>query len=462
MTRRLSLLLVAALLTGCASSKTDGLLRAQRLWTGLRIEPPLRHPGPGATLHGGFGAGRPRPATATTARASRHRTHALTVRILVAPLEFKGSLTAGQAARAMEAGVRAGWPEAEVLVLPLADGGPGTADALVEALGGTWHTAWAHDALGRPLQAQWASWPGGGVVEMARASGLSLLDPSERDARIATTVGTGELIADALESGIRSLLVGVGGSATNDGGAGALQALGYRFLDASGRSLPPGGAALRKLARIVPDGVLPAVREAELTVMTDVLNPLCGPTGASHVYGPQKGASPEDVELLDAALARFAEVVKRDLGIDAAHLPGTGAAGGLSYGLLIGCGARIRRGFDHLARLLGLEAKLQGVDWVLTGEGRLDTQTLSGKGPLELARRARLSGARVVAFAGRVDPQALAADHPFEEAIPVSPPGWSESDPAHRAGAGASLTSAVEQWARRTSRTDVTQAGREG
>ena len=374
-------------------------------------------------------------------------------RILVAPLEFKGSLTAGQAARAIEAGVRSGWPEVEVIVLPLADGGPGTADALVDALGGQWHSAWAHDALGRPLQAQWAGWSRGGVVEMARASGLSLLAPAERDALVASTLGTGELIVDALEHGIRSLLVGVGGSATNDGGVGALRALGYRFLDASGRALPPGGAALRNLARIVPDGLLPAVRETEMTVMTDVLNPLCGPTGASAVYGPQKGASPEDVGLLDAALAHLAEIVKRDLGIDAAHLPGTGAAGGLSYGLLVGCGARISRGFEHLAKLLDLDSKLRGVDFVLTGEGRLDTQTLSGKGPLELARRARQSGAtRVVAFAGKIDPRALEGDHPFQEAIQVSPPGWSEADPAARAGAAALLTAAVEQWARRTAR----------
>jgi glycerate kinase len=246
--------------------------------------------------------------------------------------------------------------------------------------------------------------------------------------------------------------VGVGGSATNDGGAGALQALGYRFLDAAGRALPPGGAALRNLARIVPDGVLPAVREAQVTVMTDVLNPLCGPTGASAVYGPQKGASPEDVELLDAALAHFADIVKRDLDVDAAHLPGTGAAGGLSYGLLVGCGARIRRGFEHLAKLLSLDAKLEGVDWVITGEGRLDTQTLSGKGPLEMARRARRGGARVVAFAGKIDPQALAGDHPFDDAIQVSPPGWSEADPAARAGAASLLTSAVEQWAKKTAR----------
>lgn len=372
----------------------------------------------------------------------------MTVRILVAPLEFKGSLTAGQAARAMEAGVRSGWPEAEVRVLPLADGGPGTADALVEALGGSWHTAWAHDALGRPLQAHWASWPGGGVVEMARASGLSLLDPSERDALGATSIGTGELIADVLEHGIRSLLVGVGGSASNDGGAGALQALGYRFLDSAGRTLPPGGAALRNLERIVAEGVLPAVRQAEVTVMTDVLNPLCGPTGASRVYGPQKGASPEEVEILDAALAHFAAVVERDLGIDAAHLPGTGAAGGLAYGLLVGCRARIRRGFEHLAKLLGLDSQLAGVHWVLTGEGRFDTQTLSGKGPLELARRARLAGTRVVAFAGQIDPQALAGELPFEDTIQVSPPGWSESDPAARAGAASLLTMAVERWAR--------------
>jgi len=399
----------------------------------------------------------------------------VTTRIFVAPLEFKGSLTAGQAARAIEAGVRQGWPEAEVRVLPLADGGPGTADALVDGLGGTWHTAWAHDALGRPLQAQWASWwfagptssngrqgyakSSGAVVEMARASGLSLLAPAERNPRVTTTLGTGELIANALASGLplkeglheipQKLLVGVGGSATNDAGAGALQALGYRFLDASGRALPPGGAALAKLARIVPDDVLPHVRETEMTVMTDVLNPLTGPTGASYVYGPQKGASPEDVQVLDAALTHFAEVVVRDLGVDAAHLPGTGAAGGLSYGLLVGCGARISRGFEHLARLLGLEQHLAGVDWVLTGEGRLDTQTLSGKGPLELARRARKAGARVVAFAGKVEPDALAGEVPFDDAIQVSPPEWNEADPAARAGAAALLTTAVERWARK-------------
>jgi glycerate 2-kinase len=368
-------------------------------------------------------------------------------RILVAPLEFKGSLTAGQAARAMEAGVRRGWPEAEVRRLPLADGGPGTADALVDALHGEWHTAWAHDALGRPLKAQWASWAGGGVVEMARASGLSLLAPSERDALITSTFGTGELIRDAVEQGVTRLLVGVGGSATNDGGAGALQALGHRFLDAQKRPLPPGGAALRALARIERADVPRGLDRVQMTVMTDVLNPLCGPTGASAVYGPQKGASPADVEVLDAALAHFAEVVKRDLGVDAASQPGTGAAGGLSYGLVVGCGARITRGFQHLSDLLGLDALLRDVDWVLTGEGRLDTQTLSGKGPLELARQAGRHGKPVAAFAGKIEAEALKGPLPFVATVQVSPPGWSEADPAARAGAAELLTEAVATWA---------------
>jgi len=368
-------------------------------------------------------------------------------RVLVAPLEFKGSLTAGQAARAMEAGVRRGWPEAEVRRLPLADGGPGTADALVEALHGTWHTAAVHDALGRPLQAQWASWHGGGVVEMARASGLSLLAPSERDALVTTTYGTGELIRDAVEQGVTALLVGVGGSATNDGGAGALQALGYRLLDERGRPLSPGGAALRNLARIERDALLPGLQPVRMTVMTDVLNPLCGPNGASAVYGPQKGASPADVVVLDAALAHFAEVVQRDLGVDAAEQPGTGAAGGLSYGLVVGCAARITRGFQLLSELLGLDALLREVDWVLTGEGGLDIQTLSGKGPLELARQAAAHGKPVVAFAGKIDAQALKGALPFAAAVQVSPPGWSEADPASRAGAAELLTAAVERWA---------------
>jgi glycerate 2-kinase len=374
----------------------------------------------------------------------------VTTRILVAPLEFKGSLTAGEAARAMELGVRRGWPEAEVVRLPLADGGPGTADALVEALGGCWHTVRAHDALGRPIDAQWASWDEGasGVVEMARASGLALLAPSERDARVTTTFGTGELIADAVAQGVRKLLVGVGGSATNDAGAGALQALGCVLLDAGGRPLPPGGLALRKLDRLDARRILPGLRDVRMTVMTDVLNPLCGPQGASHVYGRQKGASPADVLLLDAALANFAAVVKRDLGVDAADLPGSGAAGGLAYGLLVGCGAQITRGFQHLAEVVGLDAHLARVDWVLTGEGSLDAQTLHGKGPLELARRAKSLGKRVVAFAGRVDAGALSAWSPFEDAIQVSPPNWNESDPAARAAANALLSSAVERWAR--------------
>jgi glycerate kinase len=372
----------------------------------------------------------------------------VTTRILVAPLEFKGSLTAGQAALAMELGVRRGWPEAEVVRLPLADGGPGTADALVEALGGRWHTTPAHDALGRPIDAQWASWDdrASGVVEMARASGLALLAPPERDARLTTTFGTGELIADAVAHGVRRLLVGVGGSATNDAGAGALQALGYVLLDAGGRPLPPGGLPLRNLDRIDAGRVLPGLRDVRMTVMTDVLNPLCGPQGASHVYGPQKGASPAEVLVLDAALAHFAEVVKRDLGVDAAELPGTGAAGGLSYGLVVGCGAQITRGFQHLAEVVGLDAHLSRVDWVLTGEGSLDSQTLHGKGPLELARRAKSLGKRVVAFAGRVDPRALSAESPFNDAIQVSPPDWSEADPAARARAAELLTAAVERW----------------
>jgi glycerate kinase len=374
----------------------------------------------------------------------------VTTRILVAPLEFKGSLTAGEAARAMELGVRRGWPEAEVVRLPLADGGPGTADALVEALGGRWHTVRAHDALGRPIDAQWASWEDGasGVVEMARASGLALLAPSERDAKVTTTFGTGELIADAMSQGVRKLLAGVGGSATNDAGAGALQALGYGLLDAGGRPLPPGGLALRNLDRIETRRILPGLRDVRMTVMTDVLNPLCGPQGASHVYGPQKGASPADVLLLDAALAHFAAVVKRDLGVDAADLPGSGAAGGLAYGLVVGCGAQITRGFQHLAEVVGLDAHLARVDWVLTGEGSLDAQTLHGKGPLELARRAKSLGKRVVAFAGRVDAGALSAWSPFEDAIQVSPSNWNESDPAARAAANALLSSAVERWAR--------------
>lgn len=371
------------------------------------------------------------------------------MRYLVAPLEFKGSLTAAEAAEAMRQGLERAGPGNEVEVLPLADGGPGTAEALVAALGGTWHTLPVHDPLGRLVEATYGTWAGGtaGIVEMAQASGLVRLAPGERNARRASSFGTGELIRAAVLTGVRTLMVGLGGSATNDGGAGLLQALGVRLRDVQGRELPPGGAALRDLARMDLDGALRQMREVELTCVTDVTNPLTGPKGASAVYGPQKGATNADVALLDSALAHFAEVVRRQLGLDVSREPGMGAAGGLGFGLRVVFGARMVRGFEHIAQMVHLDERLAGCDVVLTGEGRLDAQSRQGKGPVALAERARRAGKEVVVFAGSVEGVWTKGDSPFDDVKLAGAVDWDERHPEAKALAAAALTEAVALWA---------------
>lgn len=375
-------------------------------------------------------------------------------RFLVAPLEFKGSLTAAEAADAMRRGLERAGAGSELDVLPLADGGTGTAEVLVAALDGRWQGANVHDALGRPVEASYGTWADGaeGVVEMAQASGLLLLAPGERNPRRASTYGTGELIRAAVMGGVRSLMVGLGGSATNDGGAGALQALGVRLRDAQGRELPPGAAALKDLVRIEVDGALRQMREVELTCVTDVTNPLTGPSGASAVYGPQKGANHADVALLEAALSHFAEVVRRQLGLDISRESGMGAAGGLGYGLRAVFGARLVRGFAYVAERVRLDEHLARCDVVLTGEGRLDAQSRQGKGPVALAERARTAGKRVVAFAGSLEGVWQPGDSPFDEVKLAGAPGWDERLPDAKALATDALTQAVAGWAGGASR----------
>lgn len=325
-------------------------------------------------------------------------------RILLCPNAFKGSLTAGEAARAMAEGVaRVG--AFETVRLPLADGGDGTLETLVEATGGSLHAVIVQDPLGRPVRAAWGRLGGRqrdtAVIEMAQASGLRLLRPDEFDPLHASTFGTGELMLHALEAGCRRLLVGIGGSATNDGGGGMAQALGFRLLDAAGRELPPGGGALARLDRIEIGGSrLPA--GVEVLVACDVDNPLCGPDGAAAVYGPQKGASPAEVVELDAALAHYAVILNRTFDRAVAEVAGAGAAGGLGVGLLALCAARLEPGTEMVLEATGFDALLENCDLILTGEGRIDGQTARGKVVAGVARRARAKGVPVVALAGSV------------------------------------------------------------
>jgi glycerate 2-kinase len=324
------------------------------------------------------------------------------MRIVVAPDSYKGSASALRVAEAMERGARAVFPAAEVVKIPIADGGEGTVEALVAATGGRIEHRTVTGPLGEPVRAHWGVLGDGrtAVVEMAAASGLPLVPEGRRDPRITTTRGTGELMRAALEAGLRKLVVGIGGSATNDGGAGMARALGVRFLDAAGNDLPEGGAALARLARIDLAGLDPRVASAEIVVACDVDNPLTGPRGASAIYGPQKGATAEAVAELDAALGHYAEVARAATGRDVAPVPGAGAAGGLGAGLLLFTPARLRPGVAIVLEATRFGERIQGVDLVLTGEGRTDFQTSMGKAPAGVAAEAKKHGVPVVCLAG--------------------------------------------------------------
>lgn len=328
------------------------------------------------------------------------------MRIVIAPDSFKGSLTARQAAEAMAAGARRVFPDAELILVPMADGGEGTVQSLLDALGGDRRTVTVEDPLGRPVEASFGLLGEGdtAVLEMAAASGLTLIPEELRDPLRASTYGTGQLIRAALDAGARRILIGIGGSATNDGGAGMAEALGYRFLDAAGERLPRGGAALARLARIDADGVDPRLERTKFVTACDVTNPLLGPNGASAVYGPQKGATPEMVAMLDEALACLAQRLEEDLGVSVRDLPGAGAAGGLGAGLVAFCRAELRRGVEMVIDAVGLRGLVARADLVLTGEGRLDGQTVHGKTPHGVAGVAKEAGLPVLAVGGGLGP----------------------------------------------------------
>jgi len=327
------------------------------------------------------------------------------MRIVVAPNAFKGSLSAAAAAEAMRAGIESVMPSAEVVLVPIADGGDGTVEALVAAASGSLRRRRVRGPLGDPVDAEYGLIDDGAtaVIEMARAAGLALVPVERRDPAVATTFGVGQLLQDAADAGVRRFIVGIGGSATNDGGAGLAQALGYHLLDERGLELPPGGLALERLDRIHVGGVHSDWGALEVKVATDVSNPLTGPRGASAIYGPQKGASPGLVAKLDGALARLAAIVRRDLGVDVESLPGAGAAGGLGAGLVAFVSARLLPGAEMIMEALNLDDRLVGADLVFTGEGRLDSQTVRfGKGPAAVARHARNLGLPVIGIGGQL------------------------------------------------------------
>ena len=369
--------------------------------------------------------------------------------ILVAPDSFKGSLTAIQAADAMVQGIRAVMPEAEIAAIPLADGGEGTVEALVTATRGRILERTVTGPMGDPVRAVFGVLGDDvtGVVECAQACGLPLVPPERRNPLSATTRGVGELMLEALNAGCRKLIVGLGGSATNDGGAGMAQALGARLVGSDGKELRSGGANLLSLERIDVSGLDPRLAGATICAASDVTNPLCGPEGASAIYGPQKGASPQMVEVLDRALAHYAEVIARDLGVEVRDLPGAGAAGGLGAGLVAFCGAEMRSGANVVMEMFEFDELLVAADVVFTGEGKLDNQIAYGKALRALGLLAEKHATPVVAFVGSLQVEAgKLVRQGIAGAVSILPYPMEEGEAMARAGE--LLQSAVERTVR--------------
>ena len=345
----------------------------------------------------------------------------ITVKVIVSMDSFKGSLYALEAGEAVRDGVLRAYPEAHVKVMPLADGGEGTAEAIVSATDGAWETVTVSDPLGRPIRARYGVVNGTtAVMEMAEASGLPLLLEDERDPMHASTFGFGEMIAHAIGKGYRDFTVGIGGSATNDGGIGMLTALGFAFLDKDGKPVPMGARGLEKLSSIETENVLPALAECRFTVASDVKNPLCGENGCSAVFAPQKGARAEDIERMDLWLSRYAALTARTVGRDASLCEGSGAAGGLGFALLAYLNADLRSGAETVMKAISLEEQIRSADILVTGEGRLDFQSFMGKAPVEAARIAKRHGKRVITLAGSVSRMAqMNGESPIDAFFPI-------------------------------------------
>ena len=346
------------------------------------------------------------------------------MRIVIAPDKFKGSLSAPDVARHLDAGLQAATGHnLDVIRIPVADGGEGTLDAAVGS-GFTRRSALVSGPTGQPLRAEFAVRGREAVIEMAAASGLAVLPGDIKDAKGATSLGTGELIRAALDAGCRQIILGVGGSANTDGGAGVLQGLGAQLLDAEGNELPPGGAALARLDRIDFSGFDTRLDEARFVLASDVDNPLLGAEGAAAIFGPQKGATPEDVAILDAAVSHFVDVLAAEIGpraLKAADAPGAGAAGGVGYAAIAVLAATRRPGIDVVLEFTGLADRLAGADLVITGEGSLDEQSLLGKTPMGVARAAARAGVPVVAVCGRTTlTPAQQKDSGFRQVYPLT------------------------------------------
>lgn len=344
------------------------------------------------------------------------------LKAVIASDSFKGCLTSAQVADAVAQGILTVFPDCETVRLSVADGGEGTMDSLIRIYGGRTVELEVSDPLGRPLRASYSILADGvtAVIEAASASGLTLLSPDERNPMKTSSYGTGQMISDALDRGCRRFMVGIGGSATNDAGTGMLEALGYRFLDAEGNVLPGRGESLGRIGSVVTDRCHPALADSDFVVACDVDAPLYGPDGAAFVFAPQKGAGPDMVRMLDDGLRHFSEVIEATAGRIVASVPGAGAAGGLGAAFKAFMDAELKSGADIVLDALGFDEIISGADLVVTGEGKIDGQTLTGKLPYAVALRAVRKGIPVMAVCGIAEVLSLPC---FDSICPVTPPG---------------------------------------
>lgn len=323
------------------------------------------------------------------------------MKIVIASDSYKGSCSTLEVANSIEKGIKRIYPKAEIIKIPVADGGEGTVDALVTARNGSYEEVEVMGPLGKTIKAKYGLLDKDtAVIEMASASGLMLIKKEERNPLITTTYGTGQLILSAIEKGAKKIFIGIGGSATNDGGIGMAQALGVSFKDNKGNEIGYGGGKLKQIEKIDTRDMNPLIKEVEITVITDVMNPLCGLDGASHIYGAQKGASPEVIEILDENLKHYGAKIKEYLGKDILNIAGSGAAGGLGAGLIAFCDAKIRLGIDKVLDIVEIDKYLEGADLVITGEGQIDGQSIFGKVPIGVAKRAKKYNIPVMAIVG--------------------------------------------------------------
>ena len=354
------------------------------------------------------------------------------MKIVVAPDSFKGSLTAVEVSDAIEQGVRETFPEAEIVKIPMADGGDGTVQCLVNDTGGEILRKKVTGPLGDEVLASYGILGDKktAVIEMAEASGLTLVPENKRNPLITTTYGTGQLIKAALDQGCRKMIIGIGGSATNDGGAGMVQALGVKLLDREGKEIGFGGGELKKVFRIDTKYLDNRLSETKVLIASDVSNPLCGPKGASRVYGPQKGATPEMIKKLDESLAYFAEIIKRDLNKDVKDIPGAGAAGGLGASLIAFLDAELRPGIEIIIEIVKLEQAIKDAALVITGEGKIDSQTIYGKAPIGVAKIAKKYNIPVIAVAAIISDDAdIVHQYGINTLIKISEPPMSLAEP---------------------------------